>query len=134
MDQTRPVLNRLTARHFETDLARTVYNDLGLSSRLPQAVRVVLERRLIAWANSCSAAGAQIWGPRLDAALVPCLSPLAFRNFCAALITRHPQVLLSMHHSRNSCLALARAVHVSQHINPDVLGRLLNALADEGLK
>jgi hypothetical protein len=123
----------LTSAHFESDLARTIYNDAGRSSRLPERVQRLLERRLIAFVEQGSTAAVIAWGSRLDAALVPRLSPAAFRRFCAVVVARHPHAIETMPHTLQSVKALMRAVHVSRHINAPVLQRLLSALQAEGL-
>ena len=123
----------LTSAHFESDLARTIFNDAGRSSRLPERVQRALEKRLIAFVEQRSPAMVISWGPRLDAALVPRLSPAAFRRFCAVVVARHPHAIDAMPHTLQTVKSLMRAVHVSQHINAPVLQRLLRALQTEGL-
>lgn len=139
MDTQRPSIAvgrevaHLKAVHFESDLARTIFNDAGRSSKLPERVQRALETRMLSWAQKCSASAVMTWGGRFDAVLVPRLNPAAFRRFCALLVERHPHALESMPHTKSNVMALARAVHVSQHINPPVLQRLLKALKSEGL-
>ena len=123
----------LKSAHFESDLARTIFNDAGRSSRLPERVQRALEKRLISLVEHISPETFIAWGPRLDAALVPRLTPAAFRRFCAIVVARHPDAIEAMPNTLQSVRALMRAVHVSQHINPPVLERLLKALQSEGL-
>ena len=123
----------LSRAHFDSDLARTIYNDLGRPRQAQNFMQLALERRLLAWAQKCSMAAVMCWGSKLDASVVPRLGPHAFRSFCATLVERHVQALEVMPNCRAYVVALARAVHVSRHINPAVLDRLLVALRREGL-
>lgn len=125
----------LTELHFESELARTVFDDVGRDSAIPSRLRGFLDVRLLAWAQKCSSDQAQAWAAVIDATFVPRLSPAGFRRFCAIWISRHGQTetLSMMPNTRNSCAALARAVYLSQHINAPVLNRILSALKEEGL-
>lgn len=122
----------LVAAHFDSDVARAVFNDRG--QRMPGGnIRLEIERRVLAWLYEASPKSIMRWSRRIDLLIVPVLSPLAFRSFCCFLSENQPQAIENMPNTRDSVQSLARAVNLSRIINPDALDRIYVALKNEGL-
>lgn len=122
----------LVAEHFESDVAKAVFNDRGRTSSGGD-MRAAVERRLMAWVVEASPKSIVRWSRKIDLFIVPVLSPSAFRIFCSFLCEHQPQVIENMPNTKDSVQSLARAVNLSRLINPDALDRIYSALEAEGL-
>jgi hypothetical protein len=118
--------------HFESDVAKAVFNDLGLSKTRNQ-MRVSMESRIFTLLEQATPKLLMRWSRQIDVVLVPFLSPSAFREFCSFFCVHLPQAIENMPNTRESVIALARAVHVSKFFNPAALDRIYEALKREGL-
>lgn len=122
----------LVAAHFESDVARAVFNDRGVRPA-GGAVRVAIENRAMAWLHGASPKAIMRWSRKIDLLIVPVLSPTVFRAFCCFLCENQPQAIENMPNTRDSVQSLSRAVNLSRIINPDALDRIYVALKNEGL-
>lgn len=122
----------LVAAHFESDVAKAVFNDRGRPVT-GGAIRTEIERRTLSWLFEASPKSVMRWSRRIDLMIVPVLSPAAFRSFCCFLCENQPQAIENMPNTRDSVQSLARAVNLSRVINPDALDRIYFALKNEGL-
>lgn len=118
--------------HFESEVAKAVFNDLN-----PKATRNfaqnALEARIFSLLEQATPKVLMRWSRQIDIVLVPFLSPAAFREFCSFFCVHLPQAIENMPNTRESVTALARAVHLSKFINPAALDRIYDALQREGL-
>lgn len=122
----------LVTAHFESDVARAVFNDHGRKAA-GGSLRMEIERRVLAWLYEASPKSIMRWSRKIDLLIVPVLSPSAFRAFCCFLCEHQPQAIENMPNTRDSVQSLARAVNLSRLINPEALDRIYVALKTEGL-
>lgn len=122
----------LVSDHFETELAKSVFNDRGAKSRL-LPVQQAMEKRILNWIGQASPKQIMRFSLQIDLIVVPLMSPSGFRRFCGILCETLPQAIENMPNTRASVNALAKAVHLSRFINPAALNRIHDALASEGL-
>jgi hypothetical protein len=122
----------LLPAHFESDVAKAVFNDKG---RPPVVLgfQTAVEGRILDWLTRASPKLIMRWSRQIDVLIVPVLSPHGFRHFCSFLCEHLPQAIGNMPHTLESVTALARAVHLSRMINPAALDRIWEALQKEGL-
>lgn len=118
--------------HFQSDLAKAVFNDKG-HKPVWRSLQHVMEERLLEWLENASPRQVMLLAHQLDRLVVPMLTPACFRNFCSILCENLPQVIEGMPHTRESVSALARAIHLAKFINPAALDRIHDALILEGL-
>lgn len=122
----------LVAAHFDSDVAKAVFNDKGRLST-GRSFRTAIETRFLDWLACASPKQIMSLAPQIDLLIVPVLSPSGFRTMCCFLCEMLPQAIEAMPHARESVTALARAVHLSRFINPAALDRIHAALKSEGL-
>ena len=122
----------LQAAHFQSDVAKAVFNDKG---RAPfgGGMQIAIENRVLDWLTQASPKLIMRWSTQIDLVIVPILTPSGFRELCSFLCENLPQALENMPNSRESVTSLARAVHLSKFINPAALDRIHVALRIEGL-
>lgn len=122
----------LLPAHFDSDVAKAVFNDKG-GRPVGRTIHAAIETRLLDWIEKASPKQLMALSYQIDLLVVPILSPFGFRNFCSFLCENLPQAIENMPHTRESVCALARAVHLSKFINPAALDRIHDALKLEGL-
>ncbi|WP_371436182.1 hypothetical protein [Polaromonas sp.] len=122
----------LLPAHFDSDVAKAVFNDKGRAP-IGGGFQVAVENRLLDWLSLASPKLIMRWSHQIDVLIVPILSPSGFRALCSYLCEHLPQAIENMPNTRESVTSLARAVHLSKFINPAALDRLSDALKQEGL-
>lgn len=122
----------LVAAHFESDVAKAVFNDKGRAV-WGGTIQIGIESRILNWLSKASPKQIMRWSRQIDILIVPILSPSGFREFCSFLCEHLPQAIESMPNTKESVTALSRAVHLSRFINPPALDRISEALRQEGL-
>lgn len=120
----------LIPAHFESAVAKAVFNDLG---QKPHKLLAGIENRILEWLTQAEPKAIMRWSRQIDLLVVPILTAEAFRKLCSFLCEHQPQAIENMPNSREYVVALARAVHLSKFINPAALDRIHNALEREGL-
>lgn len=117
--------------HFDSEVAKTVFNDHGQMPRNPviQEMEMRFFARLINWSPKQS----MRLLPLFDRSLVPFMTPRLLRMVAQHLSEHCPQVLANMPNLGAHVNALSRAVHLSRFMHPDALDRLTAALEKEGL-
>ena len=122
----------LGAAHFNSDVAKAVFNDKGRVA-YGSGMHLAIETRILDWIARASPKLIMRWSTQIDLLIVPILTPSGFRALCAFICENLPQALENMPNARESVSALARAVHLSKFISPAALDRIHVALRLEGL-
>lgn len=125
-------LQTLTGAHFESQVAKTVFNDRNQPPRNPAIQRA--ELLVVQWLEHRAQ-------PRqfmrmvsiIDRTLFPHMSATMMRQFSRLVCEIVPQALPNAPNTRAHVEALTRAVHMSKFLHPDALDRILVALQKEGL-
>lgn len=122
----------LLPAHFESDVAKAVFNDRGRPP-IGGAMQAAVENRTLEWLAKANPKAIMRWSRQIDMVVVPMLSPAGFREFCSFLCEHLPQAIENMPNTKDSVTSLARAVHLSKFINSAALDRIHQALRREGL-
>lgn len=121
----------LQLRHFESDVARAVFNDVGQIPKNP-CIRSA-EISLIQWLRETTPRNLQRLSRQIDTVLVPFMTPVMLRKMCVILNELSPQFISNMPYVKAYMTALSRAVHLSRFLCPEALERITQALHAEGL-
>lgn len=122
---------RLQNRHFDSDVARIVFNDAGQIPRNP-CIRSA-ELSLTRWLNHATPKSIGGLSLKIDSTLVPFMTPVMLRKMCMFLNELAPQFINNMPYVKSYVTALSRAVHLSRFLCPEALERITQALHAEGL-
>lgn len=124
----------LLKAHFESEVARAVFNDKQsiLQKISSDEILKSIESRLFILINRASPKLLMSLAPKIDFLIVPILSASGFRQFCCFFCENLPQAIQHMPNTRESVTSLARAVHLSKFINPAALARIRESLNKEG--
>lgn len=125
------IFHGLTEAHFESKVARAVYNDKGQQAANPLIRRS--ESLLLAWMDRASPRQFLALAGRIDRHLFPHLSPAMMRRFSFLVCEFSPQIHDQMPNMAAYVDALSRAIHMSKFLNPAALSRIIAALEREGL-
>jgi hypothetical protein len=121
----------LTEAHFESQVARAVYNDKGQQAANPMIRRA--EMLLVQWMDRATPRQVLLVAARIDRHLFLHMSPRMMRRFSFLVCDLAPQVLPQMPNMAVHVQALSRAIHMSKFLHPAALGRIVGALEKEGL-
>lgn len=128
MSEVRLLLGYLKSEHFESEVAREVFNDLPTNR--PAMWRTLLDRRVIAALRAIPATTLIYAAPKVDKYLVPAMSPAGRRNICQTFFRECPSVLSDLPNCWSHVRALGSAVSAAENFNAPTLDRLRQALTD----
>lgn len=123
--------NGLTEAHFESQVAKAVFNDKGQQASNPMIRRA--EMILLKWMESATPLQILAVASRIDRHLFPHLSPRMMRRFSFLVCDLAPHMLKQMPNMDAHVIALSRAIHMSKFLHPAALARIVSALEREGL-
>lgn len=124
-------VNGLTEAHFESQVAKAVFNDKGQQAANPMIRRS--EMLLLQWLDRATPRQILFVAARIDKHLFPHMSPRMMRRFSFLVCDLAPQILSQMPNMSAHVAALSRAIHMSKFLHPAALGRIVSALEREGL-
>lgn len=121
----------LSETHFDSKVARSVFNDKGQQAVNPMVRRAEIE--VARWTDDASPRSMAKLVGMIDRHLFPFMSPMMMRNLALLVCTKSPHLLTRMPNTAAYVTALTRAIHLSKFLQPAAIKRILIALEMEGL-